>query len=108
MQVVLRGMAHLVVVHAPELDLSVVRPGDDERHAGVEGGPVHASVVPLQHVLHHRVSLCEGDFYNNVEDPDPDPSVRGTDPDPHVYGPPGPGSISQRYGSGSEPLLFLK
>jgi hypothetical protein len=23
------------------------------------------------------------------------------DPDPHVFGPPGPGSISQRYGSGS-------
>jgi hypothetical protein len=78
MQVVIRGIAHLVVVHAPELDLPVVRPGDDERHAGVEGGPVHAPVVPLQHVLHHRVSLCEGDTYNSVEDPDPDPSVRGS------------------------------
>jgi hypothetical protein len=28
--------------------------------------------------------------------PDPNP-----DPDPHVFGPPGSGSISQRYGSGS-------
>ncbi len=56
---------HLVVVHAPELDLPVVRPGDDERHAGVEGGPVHAPVVPLQHVLHHRVSLFKGDIYNS-------------------------------------------
>jgi hypothetical protein len=30
-----------------------------------------------------------------VADPDPDP------PDSHVFGPPGSGSISQRYGSGS-------
>ncbi len=30
---------------------------------------------------------------NSVADPDP--------PDPHVFGPPGSGSISQRYGSGS-------
>ncbi len=28
--------------------------------------------------------------------PDPEP-----DPDPHVFGPPGSGSTSQRYGSGS-------
>jgi hypothetical protein len=31
----------------------------------------------------------------SVPDPDPDP------PDPHVFGPPGSGSISQRYRSGS-------
>ncbi len=31
----------------------------------------------------------------SVADPNPDP------PDPHVFGPPGSGSISQRYGSGS-------
>ncbi len=31
----------------------------------------------------------------SVVDPDPDP------PDPHVFGPPGSGSTSQRYGSGS-------
>jgi hypothetical protein len=31
----------------------------------------------------------------SVADPDPDP------PDPHVFGPPGSGSTSQRYGSGS-------
>ena len=42
-------------------------------------------------------------FYNwilgcviiSVAVPDPNP------PDPHVFGPPGSGSISQRYGSGS-------
>jgi hypothetical protein len=33
------------------------------------------------------------DVGNSVADPDP--------PDPHVFGPPGSGSISQRYGSGS-------
>jgi hypothetical protein len=32
---------------------------------------------------------------NSVADPDLDL------PDPHVFGPPGSGSISQRYGSGS-------
>ncbi len=31
----------------------------------------------------------------SVPEPDPDP------PDPHVFGPPGSGSTSQRYGSGS-------
>jgi hypothetical protein len=33
----------------------------------------------------------------NVTDPDPNPDP----PDPHVFGPPGSGSTSQRYGSGS-------
>ena len=37
------------------------------------------------------------DFFlkGSVAEPDPDP------PDPHVFGPPGSGSTSQRYGSGS-------
>jgi hypothetical protein len=34
----------------------------------------------------------------SVGDPDPQ--------DPHVFGPPGSGSISQRYGSGSFPFLI--
>ena len=34
----------------------------------------------------------------SVGDPDLEP-----DPDPHVFGPPGSGSISQRYGSGLAP-----
>jgi hypothetical protein len=33
------------------------------------------------------------EIWNRVGDPDPQ--------DPHVFGPPGSGSISQRYGSGS-------
>ena len=49
----------LGVAHPPELDLAVVGAGDDERHVGVEGGPVDAAVVPLQHVLHHGVSLTK-------------------------------------------------
>jgi hypothetical protein len=36
----------------------------------------------------------------SVVDPDPDPDL----PDPHVFGPPGSGSTSQRYGSGSGSL----
>jgi hypothetical protein len=35
----------------------------------------------------------------SVPDPDPNP-----DPDPHVFGPPGSGSTSQRFGSGSGTL----
>jgi hypothetical protein len=38
--------------------------------------------------------------HTSVADPDPDP-------DPRVFGPPGYGSISQRYGSGSG-YFFLK
>jgi hypothetical protein len=35
-------------------------------------------------------------------DPNPDPPDPNPDPpDPHVFGPPGSGSTSQRYGSGS-------
>ncbi len=56
---------------------------------------------PGSHQRHRKV--CEGTkiiyfkFGGSVADPhsDPDP------PDPHVFGPPGSGSISQRYGSGS-------
>jgi hypothetical protein len=33
-------------------------------------------------------------------------SVGDSDPDPHVFGPPGSGSVRQRYGSGSFPLLI--
>jgi hypothetical protein len=33
--------------------------------------------------------------------PDPDPNLDPDLPDPHVFEPPGSGSISQRYGSGS-------
>jgi hypothetical protein len=32
-------------------------------------------------------------------------SVGEPDPDPHVFGPPGSGSVSQRFGSGSFPFL---
>ncbi len=38
----------------------------------------------------HTVALIK----TSVPDPNPDP------PDPHVFGPPGSGSTSQRYGSG--------
>ncbi len=36
---------------------------------------------------------------SSVADPDPNPDP--DPPDPHVFGPPGSGFISQRYGSGS-------
>ena len=37
------------------------------------------------------------DLITSVADPNPDPDP----PDPRVFGPPGSGSTSQRYGSGS-------
>jgi hypothetical protein len=40
-----------------------------------------------------------GTVNSSVGDPDPQ--------DPHVFGPPGSGSISQRYGSGSGSFFFL-
>lgn len=46
-------------VHAPHLDLAVVRAGHDEGQRGMEGGPVDAPVVPLQHILHHRIATAE-------------------------------------------------
>jgi hypothetical protein len=51
---------------------------------------LHILVVGLAAVLGIRIRV----------EPDPDQQ------DPHVFGPPGSGSISQRYGSGSFPLLI--
>ncbi len=48
-----------------------------------------------QWALAPRQSYGFGMLFCSVADPDPDP------PDPHVFGPPGSGSTSQRYGSGS-------
>ena len=50
---------YLVIIHPPELDLPVVCTTHNEWHGGVEVCPVHAPVVPLQHVLHHGVRLAE-------------------------------------------------
>ncbi len=58
-----------------------------------------SSAYPHNFFLHDRYSvffLLLGTSVPDLEpNPDPDP------PDPHVFGPPGSGSISQRYGSGS-------
>jgi hypothetical protein len=45
--------------HAPELDLPVVGARDDERQRRVEGRPVDAAVVALEHVLDDRVAAAE-------------------------------------------------
>jgi hypothetical protein len=49
------------------------------------------------------VSRPGGNYFckllRSVADPDPNPDP--DPPDPHVFGPPGSGSTSQRYGSGS-------
>ncbi len=52
--------------------------------------------VHLNFVLFFLASFWVG---TSVADPDPNPDP--DPPGPHVFGPPGSGSISQRYGSGS-------
>jgi hypothetical protein len=88
---------------------------------GVEwscGMLVDLSTLALLAVSAHGCHSLQTTIQNSVPDPDPnlririhmflglpdpDPLVRGMDPDPdpHVFGPPGSGSISQRYRSGS-------
>jgi hypothetical protein len=46
-----------------------------------------------------KIRILHGILLSNVADPDADPNPDTLDP--YVFGPPGSGSISQRYGSGS-------
>jgi hypothetical protein len=46
-------------VHSPELDRAIVGARNDEGQRGVEGGPVNAPVVALEHVLDHHVGVAE-------------------------------------------------
>ena len=57
--------------------------------------PLAATTGPLIRPRDHHRSVQHPDlrFLTSVADPDPS--------DPYVFGPPGSGSISQRYGSGS-------
>ncbi len=57
-----------------------------------------ATVKPLP--AHHRDLGRFSSLLTSVPDPNPDP------PDPHVFWPPGSGSTSQRYGSGSGSVSF--
>ncbi len=57
-----------------------------------------------EHITTHRGALISEAFFHLggiVGDPDPEPDL-----DPHVFGPPGSGSTSPRYGSGSFPFLI--
>ncbi len=71
----------------------------------------HRKEKPFLRKLYYRgnifytVGFCENNiFFYICCVPYFSRSVR--DPDPHVFGPPGTGSISQRYGSGSFPFLI--
>ncbi len=54
------------------------------------GRPLPDDIENAVEVSHEKTNVADQD-----PNPDPDP------PDPHVFGTPGYGSISQRYGSGS-------
>jgi hypothetical protein len=55
---------------------------------------VGLELAPGAHALQHSKAYL---LTRSVADPDPNPDP----PDPHVFGPPGSGSISQKYGPGS-------
>jgi hypothetical protein len=79
----------------------------------VDGPLDQLTVLVLKHVQEYLLALrthvaraqplaypTSTDTENSsVADPDPNPDP--DPPDPHVFGPPGSGSIIQRYGSGS-------
>ncbi len=49
-------------------------------------------MLEIANLFQYQSLYYMNDIYGSVADPDPNP---------HVFGPPGSGSISQRYGSGS-------
>ena len=54
-------------------------------------------VLDLNSIVQDHDPHPDAFVFGSVADPDPNPDP----PDPHVFGPPGSGSTSQRYGSGS-------
>jgi hypothetical protein len=60
---------------------------------GDESPPFAPCVQPLLLALLPQVIVLHYNVLTSVADPDPE--------DPYVFGPPGSGFISQRYGSGS-------
>jgi hypothetical protein len=54
-------------------------------------------LVGKKHVVKKQSTGKNNMYIYSVADPDPNPYP----PDPHVFGPPGSGSISQMYESGS-------
>jgi len=51
--------SNLSIVHPEHFDKSIIGPRHNERQSGVETGPVDASVVAFQDVLHNGVGLPE-------------------------------------------------
>ena len=49
----------LRLAHSPDLDLTVVRRGDDERKRGMEGGPVDTAIMAFEDILDGR-EVVEG------------------------------------------------
>merc|ERR1719318_783454 len=49
----------LVIIHPPQLDLSVICPTHYEGHGGVKVSPVHPPIMTLQNVLNNGVRLSE-------------------------------------------------
>ena len=45
--------------HPPELDLSIITTGYDERECGVECGPINSSVMALENIFDDRIGVSE-------------------------------------------------
>lgn len=48
-----------LTIHSPDLDLPVIGSRHDERHAGVEGGPVDPPVVTLDTKIQSHVTQIQ-------------------------------------------------
>ena len=53
------GSCSDLTIHAPQLDLAVISSRHKDGQRGVEGCPVDAPVVPLQHILHHSIAASK-------------------------------------------------
>lgn len=45
----------LITIHPPQFDLTIVGTRNNQREGGVEGSPVHATIMSLQDMLDHRI-----------------------------------------------------
>lgn len=52
-------LPRLVLIHAPQLDLSIVGARYDERKIWMKAGPVYATIVALKDVLYNAIRLAE-------------------------------------------------
>ena len=48
-----------LTIHSPQLDLTIVSTGHDQRQRRMKAYPINSAIVTLQHMLHNSISLPE-------------------------------------------------